>query len=171
MDLSESPRSAIENQKASQHTIGPQCLTRRPRMRLCLLKGCERRYRPRQGLQRYCGNRCREAAREWSLWKAQARYRATATGKEKRRARSQRYRRRVRRKKPHALATGGTETRVISAHFFGVACDRPGCYESFVWTRRSPLQRFCSNRCRRALERVRERERRWQESPPTENRR
>jgi hypothetical protein len=27
--------------------------------------------------------------------------------------------------------------------------------------RRSPLQRFCSHTCRRALERVRERERRW----------
>jgi hypothetical protein len=29
--------------------------------------------------------------------------------------------------------------------------------------RRSPRQRFCSHACRRALERVRERERRWQQ--------
>ena len=33
--------------------------------------------------------------------------------------------------------------------------------EQFVRARRSPLQRFCSHTCRRALERVAERERRW----------
>jgi hypothetical protein len=47
--------------------------------------------------------------------------------------------------------------------FFGDTCDRPGCYESFKRNRRSPLQRFCSHDCRRALERVLERERRWSE--------
>jgi hypothetical protein len=46
-------------------------LTRRPRTRRCLLKGCEQRFRPRQVRQRYCSDRCREAARDWSLWKAQ----------------------------------------------------------------------------------------------------
>jgi len=30
--------------------------------------------------------------------------------------------------------------------------------------RRSPLQRFCSHACRRALERVQERERHWKEA-------
>jgi hypothetical protein len=45
--------------------------------------------------------------------------------------------------------------------FFVNTCDRPGCYERFERTRRSPLQRFCSHDCRRALERVLERERRW----------
>jgi hypothetical protein len=43
-------------------------------------------------------------------------------------------------------------------------CDRPGCYEGFVRRRRSPLQRFCSHPCRRAMERVWERERRWHET-------
>jgi hypothetical protein len=47
--------------------------------------------------------------------------------------------------------------------FFSEICDRPGCYECFKRTRRSPLQRFCSHDCRRALERVLERERRWRE--------
>jgi hypothetical protein len=127
------------------------------------LKGCERRYRPRRGLQRYCSYHCREAARVWSRWKARERYRATAGGQEKRRAQSQRYRERVRRRKEHTFVAAEPAARVITTHLFGASCDRPGCYESFVRSRRSPLQRFCCKRCRRALECVRERERRWQE--------
>ncbi len=50
--------------------------------------------------------------------------------------------------------------------FFGATCDRPGCYERFQPTRRAPLQRFCSQECRRALERVWERERRWKKRGP-----
>ena len=45
--------------------------------------------------------------------------------------------------------------------FFDGCCDRPGCYECFVRSRRSPRQRFCSHACRRAMECVWERERRW----------
>jgi hypothetical protein len=48
--------------------------------------------------------------------------------------------------------------------YFEHACDRPGCYEGFAPERRSPLQRFCSQACRRALERVEERERRWKQA-------
>ena len=40
-------------------------------------------------------------------------------------------------------------------------CDRPGCYELSVRSRRSPLRRFCSSACRLALRRVRLREARW----------
>jgi hypothetical protein len=57
-------------------------------------------------------------------------------------------------------------TRCIGEIFFGHTCDRPGCYECFERTRRSPLQRFCSQECRRALERVLERERRWRKRGP-----
>ena len=46
-------------------------------------------------------------------------------------------------------------------NFFDGCCDRPGCYECFVRSRRSPRQRFCSHACRRAMECVWERERRW----------
>ena len=45
--------------------------------------------------------------------------------------------------------------------FFDHSCDRPGCYEGFVRQGRSPHQRFCSRSCRRAMERVWQRERRW----------
>jgi hypothetical protein len=40
-------------------------------------------------------------------------------------------------------------------------CQRPGCYELFVVTPRSPEQHFCSASCRRALRRVLDREARW----------
>jgi hypothetical protein len=46
--------------------------------------------------------------------------------------------------------------------FFDAGCDRPGCYAGFVRQRRSPWQHFCSHECRRAMERVWERERYWQ---------
>lgn len=42
-----------------------------------------------------------------------------------------------------------------------IPCSRPGCYECFAQTPRSPLKKFCSHVCRRALRRVREREARW----------
>lgn len=42
-----------------------------------------------------------------------------------------------------------------------ISCDRPGCYELFMRTPRSPAQRFCEEPCRRAMERVWQREARW----------
>jgi hypothetical protein len=160
MGPSKNLRSALQNQEAPEHG---RRLSRRPRTRRCLLKGCERCYHPRRGLQRYCSYGCRVSARAWSLWKAQGRYRATAAGKEKRRAQSQRYRERMRKSKKQALVASQAAAWGISTHPFAASCDRPGCYESFVRSRRSPLQRFCSRTCRRALERVWERQRRWRE--------
>ena len=160
MGPSENPRSALQNQEPPEHR---RPLSRRPRARRCLLKGCGRCYHPRRGLQRYCGDYCSVSARAWSLWKARGRYRATTAGKEKRRAQSQRYRERMRKSKKQAFVAAEAAAWVISTHPFEASCDRPGCYESFARSRRSPLQRFCSKTCRRALERVWERERRWQE--------
>jgi hypothetical protein len=134
---------------------------RRPRTRHCLLKGCEQHFRPAHALRRYCNPACREQARQWAEWKAQQTYRKTAKGKEKRNQQSRRYR--DRRK---ARSTSGEEqvsdpARVIPKFFFADCCDRPGCYQGFLRQSRSPRQRFCSRLCRRALERVWERERRW----------
>lgn len=92
---------------------------RRPRQRCCLLKGCEQRFRPRQAGQRYCSEDCRKAARKWSRWKAQQRYRATKPGKEKRTDQSRRYRERVKSRKPAAPEADTEAARVITAeHFF-----------------------------------------------------
>jgi hypothetical protein len=87
----EDPTHQIEKQEAH----GRQRQGGRPRPRQCLLKGCERRFRPKHARQRYCSPQCREAARAWSGWKARRVYRATAAGKQKRNRQSQRYRKRV----------------------------------------------------------------------------
>jgi hypothetical protein len=92
---------------------------RRPRTRECLLKGCGRRFRPRRARERYCSRECRQAARKWSRWKAQQRYRATAAGREKRNGQGQRYRERVRNRKRATPEEALPEAaRVITPGFF-----------------------------------------------------
>jgi hypothetical protein len=114
MGPNENPTNPAENQKAGRRKRLP-C---RPRMRRCLLKGCEQRFHPRQARQRYCGGRCREAARKWSRWKAQQRYRATRAGKRQRNGQSQRYRERVRSRKPTEPEAVDEAARVITKNFF-----------------------------------------------------
>ena len=92
---------------------------RRPRTRPCLLKGCERPFRPLRATERYCSRECREAARKWGRWKAQQRYRATAAGREKRNGQSRRYRERVRNRKQTKPEEALPEAaRVIPPNFF-----------------------------------------------------
>ena len=94
-------------------------LAHRPRLRRCLLRGCAQRFRPRQARQRYCSEECREAARKWSRWKDQQRYRKTAAGRQKRNGQSRRYRERVRSRKPPEPETVDDAARVIpTEHFF-----------------------------------------------------
>jgi hypothetical protein len=89
-------------------------LARRPRKRCCLLKGCQERFHPRQARQRYCSERCRAAARKWSRWKAQQRYRGTTAGKQKRNGQSRCYRERVRSRKPPEPEAVNEVARVIT---------------------------------------------------------
>jgi len=106
-------------------------------MRRCLLKGCEQRFHPRQARQRYCSEGCREAARKWSRWKAQQRYRTTRVGQEKRNGQSRRYRERVKTRKSAEPEAVSEAARVITKeHFFEHTCERPGCYEGFAHHRR-----------------------------------
>lgn len=92
---------------------------RRPRTRCCLLKGCERHFRPQRARQRYCSDECRRAARRWSRWKAQYSYRATAAGKERRNGQSRRYRQRVRNRRSATPEEAVPEAaRVITHNFF-----------------------------------------------------
>jgi hypothetical protein len=91
---------------------------RRPRARCCLLKGCAQSFHPLQPSQRYCSAECRKAAREWSRWKAQQRYRATKSGKAKRTDQSRRYRERVKSRKPAAPEVDNETARVITPKEF-----------------------------------------------------
>jgi len=49
----------------------------RPRARLCLLKGCGKRFKPARPQARYCGESCQDEAARWRAWKAQEHYRHT----------------------------------------------------------------------------------------------
>ncbi len=110
----ESPTRHPENQEAGRRKRLPG----RPRMRRCLLKGCEERFHPRQARQRYCSECCREAARQWSQWKAQQRYRATAPGQQKRNGQSRRYRERIKSRKPSEPEAVNDPARVITTEDF-----------------------------------------------------
>jgi hypothetical protein len=97
----------------------PSKQRRRPRMRCCLLKGCERRFDPQRSGQRYCSRECAQGARRWSRWKAQQSYRATKTGREKRNEQSRRYRERVKHRQQTAPEEAVAEpARVITENFF-----------------------------------------------------
>jgi hypothetical protein len=111
----ENPTRHSENQEAGRR----KRLPRRPRTRRCLLKGCEQRFHPWRADQRYCSDGCREAARQWSRWKAQQQYRATRAGKQKRNHQSRRYRERAKSRKPPEPDAVSDPARVITnQHFF-----------------------------------------------------
>jgi len=65
------------------------------RERRCLLKGCERAYRPSHPQSRYCSEECRREACRWRRWRASRTWRASELGKERRQEQSRRYRRRI----------------------------------------------------------------------------
>ena len=135
-------------------------------MRRCLLKGCEQRFHPRQARQRYCSEECREAARKWSRWKAQQRYRATRAGKQKRNGQSRRYRERVKSRKPPEPEAVNEAARVITTEHFFRSLLRPAGLLRGIRARSGEVPYSASVRqgCRRALERVQERERRWKQA-------
>jgi hypothetical protein len=55
---------------------------RRPRPRICLRKGCGRKYRPRRWNQRYCQDpQCQREVRRWQAARRQARHRQHAQAK------------------------------------------------------------------------------------------
>jgi len=147
---------------------GPSC---QPRSRQCLYEGCGRRFRPCCARQAYCSPACRDAARYWSQDQAQQKYRASEQGKARRREQSRRYRKRCR---PRAEAAENSVESVPNTGCEGhhleppepggekIRCGRPGCYNRFVISPRSPRQRFCSTFCRRALRAAAAIQRRWQ---------
>jgi len=144
------------------------------RRRRCLLKGCEQWFRPCHPQARYCSAACQQAARRWRRRHASKHYRASAQGKERRREQSRRYReRQPPRPPPPADNVAETAAAGVEQHcegqrpasqskdFIWRPCQRPGCYEWFLVTARSPQQHFCSCSCRQALRRVLDREAHW----------
>ena len=139
-----------------------------PRTRRCLLKDCEEPFRPAHPTARYCSPRCRQDARQWSQWLANQNYRASQRGKERRRQQSQRNRQRRLQGPAEDANQPATRTPLVGGEGYQQEdfqkkspCHRPGCYACFVIPRRSPLKKFCSTLCRRALRAVLQREVRW----------
>ena len=151
-----------------------------PRPRRCLLKGCERLFRPSRPRAHYCGEACREAAKRWRRWRASQRYRETEDGRERRREQCRRYRQRVRERPIEPPAIEPTINPIINPIDTSAAdaepacegqraeskpeeipsrpCSRPGCYELFAIADEHSRKRFCGAACRLALRRVLDRE-------------
>jgi hypothetical protein len=92
---------------------------RRPRRRVCLLKGCGRISRPQQPMARYCSEACQAEARRWRQWKARHRWRQSTNGTQKRQAQSRRYRER-RKAAPERKAVTASAARIIPIKFLFV---------------------------------------------------
>jgi hypothetical protein len=150
---------------------------RRPRR--CLLKGCDRLFRPTHPLCRYCSADCRQAARHWQSWRAQQNYRATANGRQHRQQQARAYRQRRSAATPRspppsavpadprshtaAAASEGKHNGEKTADIPLRACDRPGCYVLFAAGTLYNPRRFCCALCRKALRRVLQRETRYRD--------
>lgn len=140
---------------------------RTPRMRRCLLKGCEIHFHPKLIWSRYCSRECGQAARRWSVARARNKYLQSAGGRAHRANQSRGYRNRRARaeskqefmefREPESESEGDQREKT----FGYVICARPGCYECVRSNGHAPLVKFCSRNCFRALRRVRQREARW----------
>ena len=134
------------------------------RSRRCLLKGCEQPYHPKSLWSRYCSAECREAARRWCVARARKRYLQSAGGRAHRASQSREYRQRCTRLESNQEVTEldepcrESEGDQRKKTFVYEICARPGCYECPGANGYSPLVKFCSRNCFRALRRVKQRE-------------
>ena len=136
---------------------------RKPRRRLCLGKGCGRKYQPRRWNQRFCQDpKCQREIRRWQAARRQAKRRVAAEVKarhaEAQRARRERAKRELQVSKIAEVtaARGHAAENFCSTSF----CDRPGCYEPTVTSIRNTA-RYCCAACRQAVRNVLDRERKW----------
>jgi hypothetical protein len=136
---------------------------RRPRARICLRKGCGRKYQPQRWNQRYCQDpECQRQVRRWQAARRQARRRLDATAKAQH-AEAQR----ARRARGQSLPQGPKDPEVAAARGHAAKilwptplCDRPGCHQSLLKSVGKPAC-FCGRACGQAMRRVRDRERKW----------
>ena len=139
--------------------------------RTCLRKGCGRIFDVRSGNQRYCQDpECLRQVRRGLAAKRQRTHRQRPEVRENRAAAARDARERKSRRKTVPPAPmepimpaempdpPGAWSR--SRKNSGPICDRVGCYESLRPACRCPA-RYCSHECRDAMQRVRDRERKW----------
>lgn len=145
---------------------------RRPRARVCLRKGCGRKYEPRRWNQRYCQDpECQRLVKRWQAARRQARRRQEEAAKVEHAAaeRARRLSRRLSRRRRVSSSPQVPEASEVAAarghaaKIFSPApiCGRPGCHEVPPKSGRSQA-RYCCAACRQAVQRVLDRERKWQ---------
>lgn len=154
-----------------QHSLCKTVSTsgRRLGCRVCLRRGCGRVYKPRRWNQRYCQDpECLKLVRRWQAAKRQEQRRRRPEGRAAHaaaeRQRRVRCREEERREAPSCEPTpdedqnsrAWSRSKKYSAPF----CDRPGCYDAVRPSCRCRA-RYCSDDCRQAFKRVRDRERKW----------
>jgi hypothetical protein len=143
--------------------VKPNCRCRRPRTRVCLRKGCGRKYQPQRWNQHYCQDpECLRLVRRWQAAKRQAKRRQDEAAKsqhaEAERVRRQRIPSSPQASKPPEIGVArGHAARILSPT---PMCDRPGCHEPVAKLGRSQA-RYCCSACRQAMRRVVDRERKW----------
>jgi len=148
--------------RQSRTTRSPTTRRRRPRPRVCLRKGCGRWYMPRRWNQRYCQDpECLRLVRCWQSARRQRRRRRSREVRKQHRE-SERARRQQAKLNNHkALERSGSRARGHAGRAFsGTLCSRPGCHEPPRKSLRTPAC-YCSEACRTAVRRVRDRERKW----------
>ena len=175
---SESSQLSLAQLNLDSNSDSSQSHSLRIGQRLCLNEPCERNFQPTHHLDRYCSPECLESARRWQIRFANQIYRQSANGKLRRKEQAIRYRRNLKERKalealeaelgqdvdesaPSAEFEVPREGYTKESSHEKCACHRPGCYRRFAPPPQSPLKKFCSARCRKALRRVILRERRW----------
>jgi hypothetical protein len=150
-------------------TTGRGVSTSRGRLgwRICLRKGCGRRFQAQRHNQRYCQDpECMRAVRRWHAAKRQRKRRSQSEGRQ-RHAEAERRRRKQRASQPPKRpesqpVTANTPAEPCawsrSRRIPEVFCDRPGCYELPRDSPRAPAS-YCSDDCRAAMRRARDCER------------
>jgi hypothetical protein len=120
--LGESPPvGPSEDPSTNPQNQGTKRRTWQARSRICLLKGCGRKFRPDRPWARYCSEHCREQARIWRQWKARRQYRQSEHGRQKRQAQSRRYRvrqklRKKQKRAPRSRREGHRKRFIFGAH-------------------------------------------------------
>jgi hypothetical protein len=136
---------------------------RRARPRICLRKGCGRKYQPRCRHQRYCQDpECLREVRRWHAARRQGERRQDANVKT-RLAQAEKARRQ--RAESSSQTVENPEFAPARGHaaqtFFSLPlCDRPGCYEHPASSPRYPA-RYCCRACRLAVRNVLDRDHKW----------
>jgi hypothetical protein len=136
---------------------------RRSRPRICLRKGCRRKYRPQCHNQRYCQDpECLRKVRRWHAARRKARHRQDVDVKIKH-AQEEKARRQLAKSASQTVANpklAPARGHATQTSFSVPLCDRPGCYEHRASSLRNSA-RYCCPACRQAVGNVLDRERKW----------